>query len=83
MNLINFNREKVAIINRLIIDSTVNEINEEDLFSKIFTELGMNIRTITEFFLMKPTLMAHISYLSDKNKIKILVKNNKIYYKSV
>jgi hypothetical protein len=28
-------------------------------------------------------LMAHISYLSDKNKIKILVKNNKIYYKSV
>lgn len=83
MDLINLNREKVAIINRLIIDNTVDEINEEDLFSKVFTELGMNIRTTTEFFLMKPTLMAHISYLNDKNKIKIFVKNNKIYYKAV
>jgi hypothetical protein len=27
--------------------------------------------------------MAHISYLNDKNKIKIIVKNNKIYYKTV
>jgi hypothetical protein len=27
--------------------------------------------------------MAHISYLNDKNKIKIFVKNNKIYYKAV
>jgi hypothetical protein len=27
--------------------------------------------------------MAHISYLSDKNKIKIIVKNNRIYYKAV
>lgn len=83
IELINFNREKVAIINRLIIDNTENEINEEDLFSEIFSEIGMNIRTTTEFFLMKPTLMAHISYLNDKKRIKILVKNNKIYYKAL
>jgi glyoxylase-like metal-dependent hydrolase (beta-lactamase superfamily II) len=81
--LLNYNREKIALINRLIIDITKEEINEEDLFSKVFTELDMNIRTTTEFFLMRSTLMAHISYLSDKNKIKIIVKNNRIYYKAV
>ena len=80
--IINFNREKVALINRLIIDNTKEEISEEELFSKVFDDLGMKIRTLTEFYLMKPTLMAHISYLSDKNKLKFIVKNNKIYYNS-
>lgn len=81
--LVNYNREKIALINRLIIDIAKEEINEEKLFSKVFSELDMNIRTTTEFFLMRSTLMAHISYLNDKNKIKIIVKNNKIYYKTV
>lgn len=81
--IIDFNREKVAIINRLMIDNTEEEISEEELFSEIFNELDMNIRTTTEFYLMKASLMAHISYLNDKNKVKYIVKNNKIFYKSI
>ncbi|MGM0641067.1 MAG: MBL fold metallo-hydrolase [Thermotogota bacterium] len=80
--IVDFNREKVAIINRLIIDNTREDISEEDLFSKVFDELGMKIRTLTEYYLMKPTLMSHISYLNDKKRLKIIVKNNKIYYNS-
>lgn len=81
-DIIDFNREKVALINRLILDNTKEDISEEILFSKVFNELGMKIRTLTEFYLMKPTLMAHISYLNDKNKLKFIVKNNRIYYNS-
>lgn len=72
------NIRTIEDINNIIVESLNTPKTLEEIEYSLFKHYNIRIKSLTQYYLLKTTILAHINYLFKENIIMKIVNNNKI-----